>query len=65
MEEVYDQLVEEGFLDRIVGRGTFVSLHVGSLVARVTIKRRTIVTAHLVRDFLLRQTLLAADCIPF
>ena len=40
MEEVYDQLVEEGFLDRIVGRGTFVSLHVGSLVARVTIKSK-------------------------
>jgi len=40
MEEVYDQLVEEGFLDRIVGRGTFISLHVGSLVSPRTIKNK-------------------------
>src|ERR1044072_2078994 len=40
MEEVYDQLVEEGFLDRVVGRGTFISLHVGSLVAQTAIKNK-------------------------
>src|SRR5215467_2401831 len=33
MEEVYDQLVEEGFLKRAVGRGTFVAPRVAGLVA--------------------------------
>src|SRR6267154_1508252 len=38
MEEVYDQLVDEGFLDRIVGRGTFVASRVAGLSTPVTLK---------------------------
>jgi len=36
MEEVYDQLVEEGFLDRVVGRGTFISARVAGLGSSTT-----------------------------
>src|SRR6478672_9683423 len=36
MEEVYDQLVEEGFLDRVVGRGTFISARVAGLGSPTT-----------------------------
>jgi len=38
MEEVYDQLVDEGFLDRIVGRGTFVASRVAGLGASAPLK---------------------------
>src|SRR5215467_7732122 len=36
MEEVYDQLIEEGFLERSVGRGTFVAEGVAALGASAT-----------------------------
>ena len=39
MEEVYDQLVDEGFLDRVVGRGTFISSRVAGL-GLATTKRK-------------------------
>ncbi len=38
MEGVYDQLVEEGFLDRVVGRGTFVAPRVAGLSVSATLK---------------------------
>ena len=39
MEEVFEQLTEEGFLERVVGRGTFVSPRVAGLVAPGKIAR--------------------------